>query len=117
MSTPKITEVTSFSRGTTPRVTLNVAPSEVLNGAVLHLCIKQGKQAVIVKETKDLTIDLGTGTVAVTLSQTETLRFAEGTAECQIRGVTASGAAWATDIEPVQILRILENGVITYDNE
>lgn len=109
-----ISNCTAFARGTTPVITLNVSPPEILDGATIHLCFKQGQTATITKRTEDLNVDLSTGSISVKLSQLETLRFFPGNACVQIRGVDSAGTAWATDMEPIDVLPVLEGGVIEY---
>lgn len=109
-----ISNCTAFARGTTPVITLNVSPPEILDGATIHLCIKQGQLPPVTKRTEELNIDLANGVISVKLSQLETLRFFPGAACVQIRGVDPAGTAWATDMEPIDVLPVLEGGVIEY---
>lgn len=114
MADPKITNITSFSRGTTPTVTSTISPPEVLEDATLHLCFNQEDKNILLKSTQDLTVDALSGKVEVDLTQEETLMFSPGVADVQLRGVDQAGSAWATDIKKMQVLKILENSVIVY---
>ena len=99
-----------MTRGTTPTITLTVTDVP-LTGATLYLTFRQGRH-LLIKTGADLTVDTGHNTVEVTLTQSETLQFAPGSCEIQIRGVYATGTAFATEVIIDNVYDILQNGII-----
>ena len=99
-----------MTRGTTPTITLTVTDVP-LSGASLYLAFRQGRH-LLIKSGEDLTVDTGNNTIEVTLSQEETLQFAPGSCEVQIRGVYATGTSFATEIIQDTVYDVLQNGVI-----
>ena len=97
-------------RGTTPTIQVKVYAD--LTGMEVHLALKA--DALIVKETGDLVIEVGDGftLVTCTLTQSDTLALASDmSCEVQIRAYTSDGAvALATTIGSVPVSRILEDG-------
>ena len=107
----QITDKLTFRRGTTPTLTITLDEPELLQNSTLYLSIKQQRH-MLVKSGTALTVDRTAGTIQVQLSQAETLQYREGSAQIQIRGVTAAGNAWATDIASIEVQPVLQNGVI-----
>lgn len=99
-----------MTRGTTPTITLTVTDVP-LSGATIYLAFRQGRH-LLIKSGSDLTVDTAEGTVAVTLTQAETLQFAPGTCEIQIRGIYATGVSFATEIITDQVYDVIQNGII-----
>lgn len=99
-----------MTRGTTPTITLTVTDVP-LTGASLYLAFRQGRH-LLLKSGDDLTVDTGESTVEVTLTQAETLQFAPGSCEIQIRGVYATGTSFATEIITDTVYDVIQNGVI-----
>lgn len=99
-----------MTRGTTPTITLTVTDVP-LSGATIYLAFRQGRH-LLIKTADDLTVDTNAGTVEVTLTQAETLQFAPGLCDIQIRGIYATGVSFATEIITDQIYDVIQNGVI-----
>lgn len=99
-----------MTRGTTPTITLTVTDVP-LSGASLYLAFRQGRH-LLLKSGEDLTVDTTNNTIEVTLTQEETLQFAPGGCEIQIRGVYATGTSFATEIINDTVYDVLQNGVI-----
>lgn len=99
-----------MTRGTTPTITLTVTDVP-LSGATIYLAFRQGRH-LLIKTADDLTVDTDAGTVEVTLTQAETLQFAPGSCDIQIRGIYATGVSFATEIITDQIYDVIQNGVI-----
>ncbi len=111
-------------QGTTPIVTLQVAQD--FDGCNVFVTIDQnGTQvtkasrtstAVEITKHYDDNGDFAYSTVAVYLTQPETLGFEIGKARVQIRWVDFVGDAFATDISSFKIDESLLQGVIEYGN-
>ena len=81
----------------------------------ISLCIKaRGK--TIIKTGQDLSVSYADGVTAIVyyLTQDETLALPQGSAEMQIRYVSADGLADRTEIKRVEIDRVLQGGVLPY---
>lgn len=102
-------------RGTTPTCTFTTNVD--LTGCTVFVTFQQNGQTVIEKTGTDLTItatDTGS-TVALTLSQMETLALEPGRGvQVQIRYVDSFGTADASNIITTSAEAILKDGVITY---
>lgn len=97
-------------RGTTPTICFKLPFTEE-QISELWLTINQRGEEVITKTKDDITYD--GETYSVKLTQEETLRLDDGQyAEIQLRMRTASGDALASQVERVEIQRILKDGVI-----
>ena len=76
--------------------------------------IEQGRHEVTLTGN-NLTIVPGTSsTIAIRLSQEQTLGLREGKASIQVRFVSADGTAKATDIKEITVSRVLLERVIAY---
>lgn len=97
-------------RGTT--VTLDIYIPSIKNSDIksLYVTIVQGL-AVVEKNIDDMKIS--DDKITVFFSQEDTLAFAVGSANLQIRGVTNSKNSFASAVKRVQILQILKDGVIS----
>ena len=101
-------------RGTTPTITITVI-GEDFAGATMYVTLEQG-EFEITKTGADVVVTATqTGsTVAIFLTQEETLSFAKGNAKIQIRWINSSGIAQASPIKNIAIDPILLEGVIEY---
>ena len=103
-------------RGTTPTITLTVDAD--LTGWTVYATFKSGgKQLTFENDRMEMTYTPGsqgaTGKTAIeiTLTQQETLSLGVGNAEVQVRAIH-DGTAIATDIQAVDVGRIIKEGVI-----
>jgi hypothetical protein len=103
-------------RGTTPTHTFRV-PIDLTSASVVSLVYAQGfdieKQEyniLVEKEKPDMTIT--PTTVTVTLTQEETLRFAEGVVLMQIRARMPNGKAPKSKVKTTSADKLLKEGVI-----
>lgn len=97
-------------RGTTPSHVFNVDVD--LTEATIFLTYCQGGKTVLEKTNEDL--DITADSITVYLSQEDTLKFKDGVpVEIQLRYVTPSGKADASNIMLVGVERILKDGEIT----
>ena len=102
-------------QGTTPTYTLTITGYDLTDKTVFVSVRSRGK--LITKTNDDISIAYGEGatTIAFQLSQEETFALGLGTAEVQVRFIDAQGHAKATDIGTLEVLRVLQPGVIAYD--
>lgn len=103
-------------RGTTPTITINVT-GETFDNSTMYVTIEQSTLQ-ITKTGDDIEVyptEDGC-TVALFLTQEETLKFAQGSARLQIRWITSDGVAQASPIKNISVDPILLEGVIEYDN-
>lgn len=97
-------------RGTTPTITITATGLSEISVEAAYLTIKQ-PGVEIEKATPEISVD--GDILTVTLSQEETLSFtAESTAELQLRVLSKSGTAYASQIISMPVGRILKDGVI-----
>ena len=101
-----------MTRGTTPVYEITVKDFDTLEGHQVEVSLKQ-KDALLVFKHDDVEIE--DNVIAVTLTQEETLRFTKGTAKLQVRGIDATGTAWASSIVSIYINPILRDGEIEYE--
>lgn len=97
-------------RGTTPAIVLTVDMD--LTAYTVYVTLKSHSKSLTV--TNDgLTMEYANSktTIAFSLTQQQTLDFSVGTCEVQVRAIH-DGTAIATDIQTVDIGRILKEGVI-----
>lgn len=101
-------------RGTTPTITIRVIGEDFAD-STMYVTLEQGctemtktGNDVIVTPTEE------GSTVALFLTQEETLRFTKGTARIQIRWINESGIAQASPIKTIDVSPILMDGVIEY---
>lgn len=97
-------------RGTT--VTLDITISSISNSDIksLYVTVVQGT-VVVEKAIEDMKLE--EDKISVFFSQEDTLKFSNGSADLQIRGVTHNGNAFASSVHRVPILQILKEGVIS----
>lgn len=102
--------MSGYRRGSTPTHTFNVNVD--LRNATVYVTYSQRGVTIVEKTGEDLTITQTT--VALKLTQSETLQFSNGRVEIQIRYVMADGSADASNIIVADAQKILKDGVITY---
>lgn len=101
-------------RGTTPTITIRVR-GEDFEGSTLYVTLEQGALELTKSGSDVLVTPTETGsTVAIFLTQEETLMFAKGTARIQIRWINSSGIADASPIKNIEVNPILLEGVIVW---
>lgn len=99
-------------RGTTPYITFTTTDNIDLSAVkTVWLSVKQSGSIVIDKTTSDLTIN--SKSISIRLSQEDTLKLEKGVmAYIQIRLLTDTDLAYATDEEYMPIEDIIKDGVI-----
>ncbi len=98
-------------RGTTPVISLTVTGLSDIELHSAYLTVKQ-RNVIIEKTLDDMTI--ADDKIEVTLSQKETLQFGAGlNAEIQLRCLSKSDVAYASEVLTVPVDRILKDGEIT----
>ena len=101
-------------RGTTPTITIRVK-GEDFDGSMLYVTLEQGAIQLTKTGSDALVTPTKTGsTVAIFLTQEETLMFTKGTARIQIRWINSSGIADASPIKNIEVNPILLEGVIVW---
>lgn len=97
-------------RGTTPAIVLTVDMD--ISSWTVYVTLKKGAK-ILTLENERLTMDYANSktSIAFDLTQQETLDFSTGTCEVQVRAIH-EGTAIATDIEKIDVARILKEGVI-----
>lgn len=98
-----------MKRGTTPTLTLTV-DADIVGWTVYASFRTNGKVFTFENDRLQMTSEDGVTTILLTLTQEETLAM-YGSAEVQIRAIK-DGTAIATDIQRVDVGRILKDGVI-----
>ena len=102
-------------RGTTPILALLVKNCD-LTGSTIYVTIKQQSRQ-LTKSGSNIFVayyaEAGS-MLAVRLSQEDTLLFKDGRAEIQVRWITAAGDAWGTNVERLDVNKVLLNEVIAY---
>ncbi len=96
-------------RGTTPTNTFTV-DVDLTTAIAVFVTYKQGDRLLVEKDIGDL--DITATKVEVTLSQEDTLAFAQGSVQIQIRAKYGDGAAIASNIIVAPVDQILKDGVI-----
>ena len=105
-------------RGTTPVIELKIANKDGspcdLSGQVIHVTFESSTRKLIKHETDmTVTVDEKTTTLAIPLSQAETLSFKENeTVRVQVRCKAENGKVRATRIGSFKAGEILEEGEI-----
>lgn len=101
-------------RGTTPTISFKIKTDIDLNDVAE--CWITFKSKIGPKEKtfniSDLIINAENKTIAVAMTQEETLFFNTGTIDIQIRLRTADGLAYASDIKEIRMNKILKDGQI-----
>ena len=96
-------------RGTTPPFQINVDGVNLSDYPTLQLSISQD-DVLITKDTTDMNIE--GNVIKVTLTQNDTLSLDEGMCELQLRGLSTSGVAIASDTTKIKVSDILSDGEI-----
>lgn len=97
-------------RGTTPSNIFTV-DTDLTSAEALYITYRQGYKTVVEKSLTD-GIEVTAETITVTLSQADTLKFAKGDVEMQIRARFPGGEAIASQIMTAPVEAILKDGVI-----
>ena len=102
-------------KGTTPTFLITIKGNALTN-ATPYVTLRQGALE-LTKSGEELVKERGEDfcVLAVSLSQEETLKFAHGRADLQVRWVYADGTAGATAIKPVAVNPVLKQEVITHE--
>lgn len=100
-------------RGTTPTLTCRVDGAD-LTDCHIFVTIRQGGYELDIENPEVTATETGC-TMTLTLTQEQTLKLKAGTIEIQIRWITSDGTALATDIQEVEVYKILKQGVINYE--
>ena len=97
-------------RGTTPAITLTVDYD--ITAWTVYVTLRNGGN-VLTLTNDALTMSYANQktTIALALTQEQTLAFSVGTCEVQVRAIH-DGTAIATNIEKLDVKRILKDGVI-----
>jgi hypothetical protein len=98
-----------MKRGTTPTLTLTV-DADIVGWTIYASFRTNGKVYTFENDRLQMTAEDDVTTILLTLTQEETLAM-HGSAEVQIRAIK-DGTAIATDIQRVDVGRILKDGVI-----
>ncbi len=107
-------------RGTTPDYILQIQNID-LTGKTVYATFAQGSFK-ITKSNDEVVISTTTteegvvSEIAITLSQEETLKLREGTAEVQVKWIDADGHVEGTEIANVPVSKALLDKVIQYAN-
>ena len=99
-----------MTRGTTP--SYEISFKETFDFAAVDIwsvTLKQWKTEITID---DPDIDYENSKLDITLTQEQTLQFAKGTAELQVRGVFGDGTAFASNIGCVPINPVLDERVL-----
>lgn len=98
-----------MKRGTTPTLTLTV-DADITEWTVYATFKTNGQEYTFENDRLQMTAEDDVTTILLTLTQEETLAM-YGSAEVQVRAIH-DGTAIATDIQRVDVGRILKDGVI-----
>lgn len=96
-------------QGTTPTLVIHTSGLELEKLTSLYLTIEQNG-TILTKRMEDLVIE--ENTVAVTLTQEETLQFISGRYQVQIRAITEDGTAIASPILTRPVFPVLYKEII-----
>lgn len=103
----------SIRRGTTPTITINIAEDIDLAAIdAAYVSIQQDGEDVLDKGTSSLVIDPSSHTIAVDLSQAETLSLTEGTGIIQLRIRLENQEAYVSAAQMILVLDVIRDGVI-----
>lgn len=101
-------------RGTTPTITCRIKQEIDLHNIVqVWIYIAQQNKVKVDKTVSDVVFDYENRTVAVTLSQEDTLALKEGEAKIQIRGLMQDDTALGMIAKTIDIKQIYKQGIIT----
>ena len=97
-------------RGTTPAIVLTVDMD--ITAYTVYVTLKNGgKQLTVTNDALTMEYANQKTTISFSLTQQQTLDFKVGTCEVQVRAIK-DGTAIATDIQTIDVGRILKEGVI-----
>ena len=97
-------------RGTTPALTLTV-DYDITEWTVYVTLRNGGNVLTLTNDALTMSYANQKTTIALALTQEQTLAFSVGTCEVQVRAIH-DGTAIATNIEKLDVKRILKDGVI-----
>lgn len=100
-----------MKRGTTPTLEIAVDGVKVTDLSSIYVTLKQD-DLIITKFGEDIQVNEEDNLLGVSLSQKETLSFRPGFVYLQMRSVTSGGNAIATDVQKIDAVEILQEGVI-----
>lgn len=100
-------------RGTTPTLTCKIDGAD-LTDCHIFITLRQGGYELDIEDPEVVATETGC-TITVILTQEQTLKFKAGIVEVQIRWITSDGTALATNIQEVEVYKILKQGVINYE--
>lgn len=101
-------------RGTTPDYILEVNAD--LSDKTVYVTIRQGgKKLTLTGDELLIATDETGSTIAIRLTQEQTLGFVVGAAEAQVKFIGADGTTQATNIIPITVRRALLERVVEYD--
>ena len=98
-------------RGTTPTITL-IVDADITSYSVYVTFQKGAKTITLENERLTMSYANGVTTIALTLTQAETLQLTAGVCDVQIRAIK-DGTAIATDIKQIDVGKILLEGAIS----
>lgn len=100
-------------RGTTPDYILTVDAD--LSDKTVYVTISQGRtRLTLTGDDLSIATDAEGSTIAIRLTQEQTLGLAVGRAEVQVKYIGADGVTQATDIQPLLVGRALLERVVEY---
>ena len=101
-------------RGTTPDYVLTVDAD--LTGKTVYVTISQLRtKLTLTGDDLSIAKDESGSTIAIRLTQQQTLGLAVGKAEVQVKYIDEQGVVRATDIQPITVDRALLERVVEYD--
>lgn len=101
-------------RGTTPDYILVVNAD--LSDKTVYVTIRQGgKKLTMTGDALMIATDETGSTIAIRLTQEQTLGFFAGAAEVQVKFIGADGTTRATNIWPITVSRALLERVVEYN--
>ena len=102
-------------RGTTPTVSLLVTDCDMTDCTV-YVSIKQCDQVgTLTNDDLEITVEDGNTYIVFGLTQEQTLSFAPGHVNIQVRWIDSDGTALASTIGEIDIGKILLEGEIAYE--
>ena len=101
-------------RGTTPDYILNVNAD--LSDKTVFVTISQLRtRLTLTGDDLSISVSGGASTIAIRLTQQQTLGLAVGRAEIQVKFIGSDGTTQATDIKPITVDRALLERVVEYE--
>lgn len=107
-------------RGTNPGISFRITSEsfELSNIKEVWITLKTWEtEKTFVYSKGEVFVDEISRTIAVTLTQEDTLEFEDGTVEVQMRLLDTSDNAFATQIFEIEMERILKDGVIKREDD